>query len=92
MQMMRERGLQTVDVREVVQEAYNAELRASTGETVWTTGCKSWYLDDKGNAPAVWPDFTFSFRNQTREFDLSAYRRTAADATAATRSGQEALR
>ena len=78
MQTMRDRNLQTVDVREVVQEAYNGELRASTSETVWTTGCKSWYLDDKGNAPAVWPDFTFAFRKETREFDLSAYRRTAA--------------
>ncbi|MGX1768340.1 flavin-containing monooxygenase [Dietzia sp. NPDC055343] len=79
---MRERNLQTVDVREVVQDAYNSELRASTGDTVWTTGCRSWYLDDKGNAPAVWPDFTFSFRSETREFDLSAYRRTPADAAA----------
>ena len=78
MTTMRDRGLQSVDVREVVQEAYNAELRANTSETVWTTGCKSWYLDDKGNAPAVWPDFTFVYRKETRDFDLSAYRRTAA--------------
>ena len=79
---MRDRGLQTVEVREAVQEAYNRDLRADTGETVWVTGCRSWYLDAKGNAPAVWPDFTFAFRNQTREFDLAAYRRAvAADAT-----------
>ena len=89
---MRDRGLQTVEVREAVQNAYNRELREATGETVWTTGCKSWYLDDRGNAPAVWPDFTFAFRRETREFDLSAYRRTAADATAATPTGREALR
>ncbi|MVZ91325.1 FAD-dependent oxidoreductase [Microbacter sp. ANSKLAB05] len=89
---MRDRGLQTVEVRAAVQDAYNREMRDSTGETVWVTGCRSWYLDDKGNAPAVWPDYTFTFRNQTREFDLSAYRRTAAGATAATRTGQEALR
>lgn len=89
---MRDRDLQTVEVRAAVQDAYNRELRDSTGETVWVTGCRSWYLDDKGNAPAVWPDYTFTFRNQTREFDLSAYRRTAAEATAATRTGQEALR
>ncbi|UVE95188.1 NAD(P)/FAD-dependent oxidoreductase [Dietzia sp. B32] len=88
---MRDRDLQTVEVRSAVQDAYNRELRDSTGETVWVTGCRSWYLDAKGNAPAVWPDFTFSFRNQTREFDLSAYRRTAADATDVTRTGQEAL-
>nr|WP_241730973.1 MULTISPECIES: NAD(P)/FAD-dependent oxidoreductase [unclassified Dietzia] len=89
---MRDRGLQTVEVREAVQNAYNRELRENTGETVWVTGCKSWYLDAKGNAPAVWPDFTFSYRNQTREFDLSAYRRTAIDEPAAVPTGQGALR
>lgn len=73
---MRDRGLATVEVREAVQDAYNAELRADTGETVWVTGCSSWYLDAKGNAPAVWPDFTFRFRNATRRFDLGAYHRT----------------
>ncbi|MBB1029669.1 NAD(P)/FAD-dependent oxidoreductase [Dietzia sp. SLG310A2-38A2] len=89
---MRDRGLQTVEVREAVQNGYNRELRDNTSETVWVTGCKSWYLDAKGNAPAVWPDFTFSFRNQTREFDLSAYRRTAIDEPAAVPTGQGALR
>ena len=98
---MRDRRLQTVEVREAVQDGYNRELRASTGETVWVTGCQSWYLDNKGNAPAVWPDFTFTFRNQTREFDLSAYRRTpvediaaaaAAGSATVTSAGQEALR
>ncbi|HJC30313.1 MAG TPA: NAD(P)/FAD-dependent oxidoreductase [Candidatus Dietzia intestinipullorum] len=92
MRTMRERGLRTVDVRESVQDAYNEELRAGTADTVWVAGCQSWYLDDKGNAPAVWPDFTFSFRNQTREFDLSAYRRTAEeDAPGATDRGTVAV-
>ncbi|MBB1022142.1 NAD(P)/FAD-dependent oxidoreductase [Dietzia sp. E1] len=90
---MRDRDLQAVEVRAAVQEAYNRELREQTGETVWVTGCRSWYLDDKGNAPAVWPDFTLTFRRQTREFDLSAYhRRSAARVAAATPAGQEALR
>lgn len=75
---MRDRGLGTVEVRGPVQDAYNEELRAETGETVWVTGCRSWYLDAKGNAPAVWPDFTFRFRNATRRFDLGAYHRTPA--------------
>lgn len=80
MRTMRDRDLRTVEVREVVQDAYNSELRENVDGTVWVAGCASWYLDDKGNAPAVWPDFTFAFRRETREFDLSAYRRTAADA------------
>ena len=89
MRTMRDRELQTVEIREAVQDAYNRELRDGTGDTVWVSGCRSWYLDAKGNAPAVWPDFTFAFRKETREFDLSAYRRTPATATADTRTGQE---
>jgi len=30
-----------------------ARVEAAKG-TVWVTGCRSWYLDDRG-VPAVWP-------------------------------------
>ncbi|KAA0917206.1 NAD(P)/FAD-dependent oxidoreductase [Dietzia sp. ANT_WB102] len=86
MRTMRDRELQTVEIRRAVQDAYNRELRDGIGDTVWVSGCRSWYLDAKGNAPAVWPDFTFAFRRETREFDLSAYTRTPA---ATARAGQE---
>jgi cation diffusion facilitator CzcD-associated flavoprotein CzcO len=35
-------------------ERYEADRVRSTEKTVWTTGCRSWYLDDRG-IPAVWP-------------------------------------
>ena len=89
MRTMRDRELQTVEIREAVQNAYNRDLREGTGDTVWVSGCRSWYLDAKGNAPAVWPDFTFAFRKETREFDLSAYKRTAVTASAAPRTGEK---
>ena len=31
-----------------------SERVAATAKTVWTTGCRSWYLDDRG-VPASWP-------------------------------------
>ena len=92
MRTMRDKGLATVEVRGPVQEAYNEELRAGTGETVWVTGCRSWYLDAKGNAPAVWPDFTFAFRNATRTFDLGAYHRTPSDRDETRNQPQEVAR
>ena len=76
MRRMRREGVQTVDVRREAQDAYNAELREVLGDTVWISGgCSSWYMDDKGNAPAVWPHFTFTFREQMKNFDLDAYHR-----------------
>ncbi|HMD46102.1 MAG TPA: NAD(P)/FAD-dependent oxidoreductase [Acidimicrobiales bacterium] len=41
-------------------------------KTVWMTGCRSWYLDDRG-VPAVWP-WTFTrFREEMARPDLTEY-------------------
>ena len=78
MRRMRGEGVHGVEVSPAVQERYNAGLRRDLGDTVWVAGgCSSWYLDSRGNAPAVWPRFTFSFREQMKTFDLDAYERTA---------------
>jgi cation diffusion facilitator CzcD-associated flavoprotein CzcO len=39
--------------REALDE-FEAEREEAAKTTVWTTGCRSWYLDDRG-IPAVWP-------------------------------------
>ncbi|NQV58770.1 MAG: hypothetical protein HQ502_03835 [Alphaproteobacteria bacterium] len=38
-------------------DRFNAALKEAMKDTVWVTGCQSWYLDKNGN-PAMWP---FSF-------------------------------
>jgi cation diffusion facilitator CzcD-associated flavoprotein CzcO len=40
--------------------------------TVWVTGCRSWYLDDRG-LPAVWPWSFIRFREVMKAPDLAAY-------------------
>lgn len=35
-------------------ERFEADRVEATKNTVWVTGCKSWYLDDRG-VPAAWP-------------------------------------
>ncbi|MFD3506248.1 flavin-containing monooxygenase [Nocardia sp. NPDC058666] len=78
------KGLRTVEVREDVQQAYNADLQEKLGKTVWNTGgCASWYLDKHGNNTTLWPDFTFEFRRLTRHFDAAAYTTTTVDAAGA---------
>jgi hypothetical protein len=45
--------------------------------TVWNSGgCSSWYIDAKGRNTTIWPDFTWRFRLQLREFDAGAYELT----------------
>ncbi len=65
--------LHSVEVKAEVQGAFNANLRRRMKGTVWSSGCKSWYLDKDGNNYTLWPGFTFAYRNLTRRFDIENY-------------------
>jgi cation diffusion facilitator CzcD-associated flavoprotein CzcO len=45
------------------------DMQAKLPTTVWGTGCSSWYLNAEGTNTTIWPDFTFKFRQATRQFD-----------------------
>jgi hypothetical protein len=53
-------------------DALEAERTKAAEKTVWVTGCKSWYLDDRG-IPAVWPWSFERFRAEMREPKLEHY-------------------
>jgi cation diffusion facilitator CzcD-associated flavoprotein CzcO len=54
--------------------AFDAARVEAARNTVWITGCRSWYLDDRG-IPAVWP-WTFDrFREEMAAPRLEAYER-----------------
>ncbi|MDA1097341.1 MAG: NAD(P)/FAD-dependent oxidoreductase [Proteobacteria bacterium] len=46
-----------ISARQDATDRFNAALKEAMKDTVWVTGCQSWYLDKNGN-PAMWP-FTF---------------------------------
>jgi hypothetical protein len=73
--LMRAGGLRAIDVRPEAQAAYNADIQRRLKGTVWSSGCRSWYLDKNGKNTTLWPGFTFTFRRLTRRpqperFDL----------------------
>ena len=70
---IREGQLHSLEVKEDVQRRYNAELQRRMQGTVWSTGCKSWYLDQDGKNFTLWPGFSFSYRRITRRFDIGNY-------------------
>jgi cation diffusion facilitator CzcD-associated flavoprotein CzcO len=53
-------------------DRFEAERTAAAQNTVWVTGCKSWYLDDRG-IPAVWPWPFDRFRAEMREPALADF-------------------
>jgi cation diffusion facilitator CzcD-associated flavoprotein CzcO len=70
---MRKRDADTVEVREDVARAFNAEIDKRHEGAVWNTGCASWYLDDTGRNATLWPDWTFRFRQRAAHFDPDEY-------------------
>ena len=73
--------VESVEVRQEVQDAYNEELQKRMAGTVWNTGgCQSWYLDKNGRNTTLWPEFTWRYRLRTRRFDEGDYGLERADA------------
>jgi cation diffusion facilitator CzcD-associated flavoprotein CzcO len=70
---MKGAGWASVDVRPEVQTAYNEKLQRKHTNGVWSSGCRSWYLDARGRNTTLWPGFTFVFRRQTSRFDAAVY-------------------
>ena len=71
-QAIRRKKLAFLDVREPVQAAFSAGVQEQLRDTVWSSGCQSWYLKDGHNA-TLWPGFTFAYWWQTRSVRLADY-------------------
>jgi cation diffusion facilitator CzcD-associated flavoprotein CzcO len=65
--------------------AFNAEIRANMGDTVWVTGCDSWYLGPDGY-PTLWPFSMDRFRRMLARPDPREF--TGARCGSGTRSGR----
>ncbi len=56
--------------------AFNADLRAAMKDTVWVSGCRSWYLDKSGQ-PILWPWTLERFQAEMAAPDFNEYTMTA---------------
>ncbi|MFB4314512.1 flavin-containing monooxygenase [Actinomadura sp. 21ATH] len=66
---MLEAGLDWIDVRPDVQDAFGREMQERLRGTVWASGCDSWYMNADGKVVNNWPGFTFAYRRATRRPD-----------------------
>ncbi|MGH0033655.1 MAG: flavin-containing monooxygenase [Myxococcota bacterium] len=71
---LRSHDLKYVDVRQEVQDAYNAGLQARMPKMVWSSGCNSWYLSGDGSNHSLYPGFAAEYVARARRFEPSDYR------------------
>ncbi|GAA3917342.1 NAD(P)/FAD-dependent oxidoreductase [Litoribacillus peritrichatus] len=60
-------------VKEDAQLQFNTHLQKLMKQTVWSTGCKSWYQQEDGRNIAVWPKSTWKFWLETLNIKVSDY-------------------
>jgi hypothetical protein len=66
-------GVAALDARPAEQR-WNAGIQQRMRSTAWMTGgCVSWYLNDAGRNPTLWPGSVAKFRRATRHLDLAEY-------------------
>ena len=65
-----------IEVRPSVHRQFNDKLQERLGETVWNTGCESWYIDDSGKNTTIWPGYTFEYWLRTRKLERDDFRLT----------------
>lgn len=59
-------GARWVEADGASEAAFNEDLQRRLVGTVWQSGCRSWYVDDQGRNPTVWPAFTWKYWLRTR--------------------------
>ncbi len=65
--------LQYMDVKAERLEAYSVSMQTQLKNSVWDSGCTSWYKHESGKNTANWPGFTFSYRAITSTLQLKDY-------------------
>ncbi|GGM71637.1 4-hydroxyacetophenone monooxygenase [Longimycelium tulufanense] len=75
LELMDRHGAQQLAVRPEVQRRFNRAIQSRMKNSVWQSGCKSWYLDENGVNRTLWPGFTFTYwarlrRARAADFDL----------------------
>ncbi len=71
---MDDAGIDWVDVKPEVMDAYNVELQAALdGVDVWKGGCSHYYLSDSGRMVTQYPWSMFTFRKAVSRADLDDF-------------------
>ncbi len=62
-----------IEVNRATVDEFDHELRAALRDTVWHSGCTSWYVDENGNDPSQWPWLWREYRRRTARVAPGAY-------------------
>jgi cation diffusion facilitator CzcD-associated flavoprotein CzcO len=66
---VRARGARAIEVDAAAEDQYTSMIHREMQQTVWQAGgCKSWYQSKSGHVIAMFPGFSFTFRQLAKAF------------------------
>lgn len=73
MKALNQKGAAYMDVKADVQYRFNVDVQENIKDTVWGTGCQSWYQQADGKNVAIWPWSTWKYWLKTRKVNQADY-------------------
>ena len=72
MELIRDGRCREVVAKQEAVDQFAAEIKEAMKDTVWVTGCRSWYQDKHGT-PAIWPWHVRKFRSDMQHPELQDF-------------------
>ena len=70
---MKAKQVDSVEVKAEAQDQFNAQVQADLKDTVWSSGCNSWYTNAEGKNFSLWSGYTWKYWLKTQKLDHNAF-------------------
>ncbi len=70
---MQKGNFDTIEAKHESLDKFVSKVDSKMEGTVWLSGCNSWYLDENGRNPSLWPGFSWQFRSAARKLENNQY-------------------
>lgn len=71
--LLRRDDVASIEVTEQAHDDFVAWVDEQNADATWSSGCSSWYLNDRGENFSVWPGTTASYKLATRRLDRTKH-------------------
>ena len=62
-----------ISVKQKAQDRYNDLIHSALKDTVWLSGCKSWYIREDGRITTLYPYNGRTFRKQSKKVNFNDF-------------------
>ena len=79
LKLLKKKNARYMNLHQDALESFNQEITNGLKDTVWSSGCNSWYTQDDGKNFTIWPGTTLKYRARTRHVITENYHWEGAD-------------